>query len=65
MLGWKITMIVVAEMRLLVRAIKKEKSMHDEDSPGVLTRDELSFIISERLLNLTPKIMREVMSHNK
>ena len=54
-------MIVVAELRLLVRDLKKEKSLEDEDSPGVLTRDELSFVISERLLNLTPKIMREVM----
>jgi hypothetical protein len=61
MLGWRITMIVVAELRLLVRDLKKEKSLEDEDSPGVLTRDELSFVISERLLNLTPKIMREVM----
>ena len=61
MLGWRITMIVVAEMRLLVRDIKKEKSLDDVDSPGVLTSDELSFIISERLLNLTPKIMKEIV----
>ena len=58
MMFWNIIMIVAKEVRLMVLDIKKEMGPED-DTPNELTEDELSFIVSTRLLNLVPKIIKE------
>ena len=45
----------------MVKDIKKESGPLDIDSPNELTNEELHFIISDRLLNLVPKIAAAVI----
>mgnify|MGYP003142811831 CR=1 FL=1 len=54
-------MIISKEIRLMVKDIKKESGPLDIDSPNELTNEELHFIISDRLLNLVPKIAAAVI----
>ncbi len=61
MLFWTIIMIISKEIRLMVKDIKKESGPLDIDSPNELTNEELHFIISDRLLNLVPKIAAAVI----
>ena len=61
MLFWKIIMLTAKEVRLMVLDIKKEMGP-DDDTPNELTQEELSFVVSTRLLNLVPKIIKEITS---
>ena len=62
MLFWKITLISIREIRALVEDLKDEKSAKDKDSPGELTGEEIAFVVTERLLQLVPKIIGIVKS---
>ena len=57
MLFWQIIMVVAKEMKLMIRELRKEGGHLDQDSPNQLTEEEISFVVSERLLNLVPKII--------
>ena len=57
MLFWKITLISIREIRALVEDLKDEKSAKDKDSPNELTGEEIAFVVTERLLQLVPKII--------
>tara|TARA_Y100000593_G_C4323788_1_gene345536 strand:+ start:23136 stop:23333 length:198 start_codon:yes stop_codon:yes gene_type:complete len=65
MLFWKIIMIVAKELKLMVRDLKKEGGPLDEDTPNELTQEEISFVVSERLLNLVPKIIELILPIKK
>ena len=65
MLFWQIIMVVAKELKLMVRDLKKEGGPLDEDSPNELTQEEISFVVSERLLNLVPKIIGLVIPVKK
>lgn len=62
MLYWKITLIAVREIKILVEELKREKSQKDKDSPGELTAEEVAFVVTERLLQLVPKIIAIVQA---
>tara|TARA_R100001460_G_scaffold32526_7_gene63846 strand:+ start:13970 stop:14164 length:195 start_codon:yes stop_codon:yes gene_type:complete len=55
---WKIIMIVIKQMKLLMNDIKRESGSKDPDSPNKLTSDEIAFIVTDNLLELTPKIIK-------
>ncbi len=58
-------MIVAKELKLMVRDLKKEGGPLDEDTPNELTQEEISFVVSERLLNLVPKIIELILPIKK
>ena len=60
MLFWQILIVVSKELKLMVRDLKREGGPLDSDSPNELTKEEISFVVSERLLNLVPKIIELV-----
>ena len=64
MLFWTIIMLVASEVRLMVRDIKEEMGP-DDDTPNELTREELSFVVSSRLLNIVPKIIEAILKSKK
>ncbi len=60
MLYWKISIIVLSEIRELVKELHAEKSKDDDDTPYVLTKDEIAHVISKRFIGVVPKIVQLV-----
>lgn len=48
--------ILVRHAKLISKDLKKEASMADKDSPGVLTKDEIAMVISDHLLDAIPDL---------
>ena len=50
--------ILVRHAKLISKDLKKEASLADEDSPGILTRDEIGQVITDHLLDAIPELTK-------
>ena len=48
--------ILVKQAKLISKDLKKEASLADEDSPGVLTKSEIAQVITDHLLDSIPEL---------
>ena len=48
--------ILVKHAKLISKDLKKEASLADKDSPGVLTKDEIGQVITDHLLDAIPEL---------
>ena len=56
MLWVQIIKVLVKHAKVISRELKKEGSSQDEDSPNVLTKDEIAMVITEELLEAIPEL---------
>ena len=56
MLWIKIVKLLMKHVKIMVVEMKKERSSSDPDSPNVLTKEEISMVVINQLLEAVPEV---------
>ena len=57
MLWLQVVKILIKHAKNINKELKQEKSKSDEDSPGILTREEISEVVLDNLLEAIPEVV--------